>query len=65
MGFNRKFYGHGIQPILLCVLGIALGVASVPIASYSVASSLCAALPVALTIVYFDGISIHSLHDIP
>jgi len=35
--FNRKLYGHGIQSYLLCVLSIALSVASVPTASYSVA----------------------------
>ena len=53
---------HGIQSFLLCVLGIALSVASVPITSHSVASSLYDALPVALTIVHFDGSSIHFLH---
>jgi len=34
-----------MQSLLLCVLGIALSVASVPIANYSAASSLYAALP--------------------
>jgi len=60
-GFNRKSYGHGILFFLLCVLDIASSVALVPIASYSVASSLYATLPVALTIMHFDGTSIHSL----
>jgi len=59
-GFNRRFYGHGIQPFLLCILSVA----SVPIASHPVASSSCAVLPVALTIVHFDGAPIHSLHTI-
>jgi len=63
-GFNREHYGHGTQSFLLCVLSIAPSVVFVPIASYSVASSLCAALPVALTIVHFDGTFILSLHNI-
>jgi hypothetical protein len=63
-GFNRKLYGHGIQSFLLCVLSIALSIASTPIASYSMASSLYAALPIALMIVRFDGTSILSLHNI-
>jgi len=48
----------------LCVLSIALSVASVLIASYSVASSLYAVLPIVLTIMRFDGTSIHSLLNI-
>jgi len=62
--FNRKLYGYGIQAFLLCVLSIALSVTSVLIADCSVASNLCAVLPVALTIVHFDGKPIHSLHSI-
>ena len=58
------FYGHGIQSSLMCVLGLALSVASVLIARYSVALSLYAALTVAPTTVHFDGTSIHSLHSI-
>jgi len=57
-GFNMKLYGHGIQSFLLLVLGIALGVTSVLIASYSVAPSLYGVLPADLTIVHFDGTSI-------
>jgi len=64
MGFNRKFYGHRIQLFLLYVLSIVSSVASVPIASYSVASSLYATLPATLTTVHFGGTSIHSLHNI-
>jgi len=56
-GFNS-----GIQSFLWCVLSIALSVASTPIASYSVASSLYSVLLVVLTIVHFDGTSIHSIH---
>jgi len=52
-----------MQSFLLCVLSIALSVASVPITSYSVASSLHTVLTVALTIMHFDGTSIHSLHN--
>jgi len=51
-------YGYGIQSFLLCVLGIALSVAVVPIAGYYVASRLYAVLP----IVHFDSTSILSLH---
>jgi len=40
---------------LLCALGIVLSVAFVPYRWYSVASSLYAALPIALMIVNFDG----------
>jgi hypothetical protein len=46
----------------MCVLAIALSVASVPTANYSLASSLYADLPIVLTIVHFDGTSILSLH---
>jgi len=63
-GFNRKLYGHGIQSFLLCAWSIALSITCVPIASYSVAMSLYAVLPVVLTIVHFDGTSILSLHTI-
>jgi len=52
--FYRLLYGHGIQSFLFCV----------PIASYSVASSSCVVLLVTLTIVHFDGASIHSIHNI-
>jgi hypothetical protein len=44
-------------------LTIALSVASAPTTDYSLALSLHADLPVALTIVYFDGTSILSLHN--
>ena len=44
------------------ILDIALSVASVPIAGYSMVSSLYAVLPTALIIVHFDGTSILSLH---
>jgi len=54
-GLIKELYGHGIQSFLLCVWGIALSVASVPIASHSVASSLYAVLPVILTIVHFEA----------
>jgi hypothetical protein len=47
-----------------CVLSIAFTVASVPTSDYSVALSLHAALPIALTIVHFDGTLILSLHNI-
>ena len=57
-----EVYGRGIESFLLCVLGIALSFASIPIASHSVASSLYAGLLVALTTVHFDGTSNHSLH---
>jgi len=60
--FNGKLYGHGMQSFLLCDLSVALSVTSVPIASYSVASSLYAVLSVVLTIVHFDSTSILSLH---
>lgn len=50
--------------LFLCVLGIALSVASVPIASNSVASSIYVVLLTVLTIVHFDGTSIDSLHNI-
>jgi len=50
-----------MQSFLLCVLSVALGVASVLIASYSVAYAV---LSVALTIVHFDGTSILFLHNI-
>jgi len=53
-----SFTGMEYSLFLLCVLSIA----SVPIASYSVASSSYAVLPVALTIVHFDGTLIYSLH---
>jgi len=61
--FNRKLYEHGIQSYFVCVLSIALSVASVTITSYSVASSLYAVLLTVLIIVHFDGTSIHSLHN--
>jgi uncharacterized membrane protein len=61
-GFYRKFYGHGIQSLLLCVLSIALSVTSVPTTDSFVVLGLYAVLPIALTIVHFDGISILSLH---
>jgi len=61
-GFNRELYGRGLQSFLLRALSIALTVASVPIASYSMASSLYAVLPIILTIVHFDGTFIHSLY---
>jgi len=57
-----EIYGCGIQSFLLYVLGIALSVASVPTASYSVASSLYASLHFALITMPFDGTSIHFLH---
>jgi hypothetical protein len=59
--FYRKLYGHGIQSFLLGVLSIAMSVPSVPTADYSVALSLYAVLPIALTIVHFDGTPILSL----
>ena len=62
-GLIRKLYGHGILSFLLCALSIALSVASILIASYSVASSLYA-ISVVLTIVHFGGTSILSLHNI-
>jgi len=49
--------------LFYCVLSIALNVASVLIASYSVGPSLYAVLPVAITIMHFNGTSI-SLHNI-
>jgi len=52
-----------VQPFLLCALSIALSVASVHIASYSVALSLYTVLSVALTTVHFDGTFILSLHS--
>jgi len=61
--FNRKLYGRGLQSFLLCALSIALNVASVPIPSYSMASSLYAVLPIVLTTVHFDGTFIHSLYN--
>jgi hypothetical protein len=61
MGF---LYGHGMQSILLCVLIIALGIASASTTYCSLALSLHADLPVALTIVHFDGTSILSLHSL-
>jgi hypothetical protein len=65
MGFyTGVLYGYGIQSILLCVLAVALSVASAPIADYSLASSLYADLPIVLTIVHFDGTFILSLHSI-
>jgi len=48
----------------VCVLSIALSVAFVFIASYSVVSSLYANLPIALTIVHFHGTFIYSLYNI-
>jgi hypothetical protein len=60
--FCRKLYGHGIQSFLLGVLSIAISVPSAPTAGCSVALSLYAVLPIALTIVHFDGTSILSLH---
>jgi hypothetical protein len=47
---------------LLCVLRIVPSLTTVSTASYSVASSLYAVLPIVLTIVHFDGTSILSLH---
>jgi hypothetical protein len=63
MGFYTGFlYGHGIQSILLCVLTVALSIASAPTTDCSLALSLHADLPVVLTIVHFNGTSILSLH---
>jgi len=62
--FKSFLYGYGIQSLLLCVLSIELSAATVPIATYSVASNLYAVLPIALTIVHFHGTSILSLHNI-
>jgi hypothetical protein len=56
-------YGHGIQSFLLCVLGIAPSVTSIPTTDSFVDLGLYAVLPIALTIVQFDGTSILSLHD--
>jgi hypothetical protein len=61
--FYRKLYGHGIQSFLLCVLSIAMSVPSVLAAGCSVALSLYAVLPIAVTIVYSDGTPILSLHN--
>jgi hypothetical protein len=55
-------YGHGIKSILLCVLTIALSIASTT--DCSLALSLHVDLPVALTIVHFNGTYILSLHTI-
>jgi hypothetical protein len=46
----------------LCVLTIALSVASAPTVDYSLALSLHADLLVVLTVVHFDDASILSLH---
>ena len=62
--YCSEVYGHGIQSFLLCALSIALSVAFVLIASYSMASSLHAVLPITLTIMHFDGTSLHPLHNI-
>jgi hypothetical protein len=61
-GFFRKLYEHGIQSFLLCVLNIALNVTSVTTTDSFVVLGLYAVLPIALTIVHFDGTSILSLH---
>jgi hypothetical protein len=61
-GFNRELYEHGIQSFLLCVLGIVVSVTSALTTDFLVVSSLYAVLPIALTIVHFDGTPILSLH---
>jgi hypothetical protein len=61
--YYRKLYVHGIQFFFLCVLSIAMSVSSAPTAGCSVGLSLYAALPIALTIVHFDGTPILSLHN--
>jgi hypothetical protein len=62
---ERERYIQQMQSILLCVLTVALSVAFAPTVDYSLALSLCANLPIVLTIVHFNGTSSLSLHSIP